>query len=387
MNDGGVIAPLFLTTDKPKTTFYKAEYSLYKLCECTPTINHILVEHYKSTRMKKTLLLFSLIFAGLNVHAQTSCSTLSIPEILTNETLVYSDSVGLNIVNSLPAGYQQQGAGTSSPNVEYIFTFDDYYIDQNETPGNRTIIGTSIDGHFTPSQLNRYDAEVEIGSRLKAVTVGYNLTNIKNLVDSLYTARGGNGGNTPCFELIGLVSPNFMTRLSNRGITSGENINNFGDFLTVIEAYNENGELLSLDKVQEIVTELNILSSFLINGCGASLLPICLMYNVDITHDYIVTNKTVNNDLTINTITPTMFNVFPNPIDQDGFEIQFNNTTTEVYVINCINAIGQVVATLQHNESTNSAGVHFETKHLERGIYFVEVVNGNHRSTQKVMVK
>lgn len=333
--------------------------------------------------MKKILLTLTLSLSSYFTFGQNDCSNYLTPEIISNESYLYSDSVGINIVSSLAAGFAHTGAGSNSQREEYFFTFNNQFVGSTETPENLKIIGSTVDGLFIPSQLNRYNSTVVLGSELNAYVVGYNLNNIKALIDSILT---GTSGNAACFQIIDLVEPGFYTRLNNLGIMNGSNVNNFNDIMTIVDAYANDNEPLSIAKILDFATEMNNIASFLQNGCGGSHLPICIKVNPEVAHHYIVTNKTVNENVSVNQMLVTNFDIYPNPANMNGFTVHFGSSNSKNLTITCTNSLGQTVRTLKIDSSLEGNNVMVDTKDMEKGIYFVNVSNGTSSSTKKITI-
>ena len=155
--------------------------------------------------------------------------------------------------------------------------------------------------------------------------------------------------------------------------------------ISVLEAINPDDASYSLDRIQERLATLNGNISFFSNGCGGSEMPVCFKYDASAVHDYIVTNKTSN--LSIEHLSTNSFGIFPNPADESGFNIRLYSALNGTTEIQCINAIGQVVSTQIIDAANQSGIININSNNLEKGIYFVTVINGNQKATQKVVIK
>lgn len=90
--------------------------------------------------------------------------------------------------------------------------------------------------------------------------------------------------------------------------------------------------------------------------------------------------------------TPVAFKLYPNPLTgevlQVNFDVEFKAGTSFTFVIT--NVIGQVVYTHNLTDEEIKKGsftVRLDEVKLDKGVYLAKMVNGDHSSVQKLVVR
>ncbi len=128
-----------------------------------------------------------------------------------------------------------------------------------------------------------------------------------------------------------------------------------------------------LDEVQFGAQNTNIASARIPNGSGSFVLQ---------TPTFQQNNEDVN--ATKNVVIQDQFSIFPNPTD-DFISIKFQNDyLLNNWKVTLTNAIGEKIQ--EQNFSNNKTSTKLDVQHLPSGIYFLEIQNGAHLQSKKILI-
>jgi hypothetical protein len=160
--------------------------------------------------------------------------------------------------------------------------------------GGDVIIGTDVDGIFYPGDMNRYGITLSAGDTFSIVPFAYNLGQLRNLVNQILTGLVTGTTNSCCaIFTLDIRTIGFCDSLINAGITSVNDVNNLGDFLTVIESISSVNQL-SIYSFLYYLQQFNGFSSiFDASGCGSIISSgnvLCYGANPNQKYNYVAGN-------------------------------------------------------------------------------------------------
>ena len=332
------------------------------------------------------LFCLNLLSSGLFAQPQTSCSGVTAPEA---QNAIYGTEIGATIWTPAPT-LAINAVGLS--NVEYLIVkvgtcaLDSARVACDPTAGGGdVIIGSDADGIFDPGTLNRYGVTIQAGDTFGIVAVGYDLAQVKGLLNQLLTGTINSSG-YPCCDIFDLqaATAGFCDTLNNNGITGQNDINNLGDVLDVFDAFTD--AQLSVNALASYMLEVNNQAGLLAGvGCATTTAGgdiICYGMNPNAVYKYVAASNVAVN------MTPTVANVemFPNPANTE-VTLQIATESASEITVNVYNAIGVKI-------STDNLGVvngnYTFTKSITgfaSGMYLVELTNGKNSQTQKLIVR
>jgi hypothetical protein len=334
------------------------------------------------------VLLFSLNFlsSALFAQPQTACPGVTAPEV---QNAVNSYEIGATIWTPAPT-LATPAVGLT--NVEYLIVkvgtcaLDSARVACDPTAGGGdVIIGSDADGIFDPGTLNRYGVTIQPGDTFGIVAVGYNLAQVKGLLNKIITGTI-TGSGAPCCFIFNLqpATAGFCDTLANAGINGQDDINDLGDVLDVFDAFTD--AQLSVNALASYMLEVNNQAGLLSSvGCADTTTSgdiICYGMNPNAVYKYVAaSNVSVN-------MTPAVASVemFPNPANTE-VTLQISTETATEITVNVYNSIGVKVSTDNLGVVNGNFTLRKSTDNLASGMYLVELTNGKKSQTQKLIIR
>jgi hypothetical protein len=327
-----------------------------------------------------------LTLIGSQSFAQdVACDSVVAPSV---QNGMNSYDVGGSIWTPAPP---MQTAAANLPTVEYLIVkvnscaLDSSGITCDTTNGGGdVIVGGDEDGIFNPGDISRYGVEIEAGDTFAVVAVGYDLTQVRGLLNQILTGSTTIGA--PCCSIFDLdpTTAGFCDTLNNLGITSQNDINGIEDVLTVFDAFSSaqlsvNGLIYYMQQVNGYGALLNS------SGCGTTTASgdiIC--YGIDNNQQYMYKAST---DVAVNQLqSVTNFGMFPNPTGGD-VNLSVELSTATDLTLNIYNAFGQKVSSQQLGTVNGAQTFTAQTSSFSAGMYMVELTDGKYSTTAKLIVR
>ena len=332
--------------------------------------------------MKK--LLYSLatiaLLGSTTATAQTTLGdtcTYTVPRIQTTtvHTGTAADTIGGGVWSQI-AELQAQN-GTVFPTTEFLILKKDASTTADQYP----ILGASINGVFHPANLNNGSA-LQPGDELVLVALGFNLPQIKNLVNRLLT--GSNAGGTPCCNIVNLASEGFCNIVRNdMNIHSGDDVRDLAQVLSIFDLFSEPGETLNIASLHASMGTVNGVGSIL-GTCGAEFIPLCYGVDYSQTYKYVISA----NGVAVNKISDVAsFVIFPNPTNLGTVNVTLETTKATDLQVNIYNALGQRLQSENLGSVEGQRNVSVSTANLPAGIYAIELTDGTNRQSQTLIVQ
>jgi len=348
--------------------------------------------------MKKLTLLFSLLIISMMVQAQTTftaCNSVTAPAVQSG-MLYYP--VGPNMWTGLPP-MATTAAGLT--NTEYLIIKKNVCArdasSNCDTTGNYlnlgpeagyVIVGTDANGDFDPATMNRYGVSIQPGDTFGVVAVGYNLNQVKGLVNQILTGSIlGTSPPSPCCAIFNLQSATlgFCDTLRGAGISSQNDVRGLSEVLTVFDAF-ASSELSVKSLLFYLSTVNSNTYSSLLNsaGCGNLTDNVLICYGIDADNVYWYKRGSAVSVETINPI--AQLSIYPNPTSED-INIRIESAQSQELTLNLYNGLGQRVYQSVLGNVQGTVTVQAPTSTLSAGIYMAEITNGKNSQTQKVIVR
>ncbi|MEM7105604.1 MAG: hypothetical protein AAF502_20875 [Bacteroidota bacterium] len=152
------------------------------------------------------------------------------------------------------------------PTVEYVVT----RVGSPASDGmGDEILGSTSSAIIDPTAFGLVSGEL-----FDVTPVAYNLSSVQTLIDNIYN---NNAGIFSCCFVVGLISADFCPNLMAGGISTGSDIQNISDVVTVISNLSGmGGSTTSIAGLLSSIEALNMQATGVLPAsCGGSLLPIC----------------------------------------------------------------------------------------------------------------
>jgi hypothetical protein len=327
----------------------------------------------------------SLIGSQLFAQAQTACNNKTAPEV---QSGFYSVSeIGATIWTPAPPMAVQ---AVGLPNVEYLVVKKTCALDSARTACEQTagggwvILGSDADGIFDPATISRYGVSITAGDTFGVVAVGYDLTQVKGLLNRILTGTitGTTNGCCALFEL-DATTRGFCDTLGTLGIDSQDDVNNLTDVLTVFDAFTD--AQLSVPGLLEYMGLVNGYAGLLSNaGCGTTVDGVILCYGMN--PNAIYWYKAANN-VAVEQFSPVAeLAMYPNPTSGD-VTLQLSTEKATDVSVNIYNALGVKVSSENLGLIEGTYTYNAATAGFAAGMYIVEITDGKNSQTQKLTVR
>jgi hypothetical protein len=328
--------------------------------------------------------------AGVAVTGQSTCclpSTIA-PEVVSG---VQGPLVGLNQNTIAPA--LAVTASIDLPNTEYILTKrNTKALDQSgATKSDDVIIGTDVNGVFMPMNQSRYGISLAVGDTFDLTAIGYDLTILKTLTDSLLNGSTGGIFNQPCCNLFSILATalnepsiaGFCDSVRSAGIMNGNDLNDIGDALTIFDALSTTGQL-SVSSMISTIQLINNNGSLISTECGGTGMANFIPYGINPSekYGYVIDQPLVVQEL--NSI--ARFMMYPNPAS-NHVQLHFTTDKPMNLQVNVYDMLGRQVMNKNLGTLNGNSNSRFSVENLTPGIYSVELTDGQERKTYKLTVK
>lgn len=327
----------------------------------------------------------TMVSSQIFAQAQTACDSVAAPEV---QSGMNSYDIGGTIWTPAPP---MQTAAAGLPTVEYLIVkIGTCALDSARTAcdttngGGAVIIGGDDDGIFNPADVTRYGIDIQAGDTFAVVAVGYDLTQVRGLLNQILSGTTSIGA--PCCSIFDLQqeTAGFCDTLNNLGITSQNDINGIEDVLTVFDAFAS--AQLSVNGLIYYMQQVNSYGSLLqSSGCGTTTSSgdiVCFGINPDQEYMYRASNTVAVEEFD----QVASFGMFPNPTNGD-VNLSVELSTPTDLTLNIYNAFGQKVS-VQHLGTVEGAQTFTaQTSTFAKGMYMVELTDGQNSTTAKLIVR
>lgn len=325
--------------------------------------------------------------AGMPTGQTVCCLPTTVaPEVLPG---IYGTPIATN-QNTVPPPLAVN-ASADLPNVEYLITKrGTSSLDQNNQPtGQDVVLGADVDGIFMPMDPTRYGISLSVGDTFELTAIGYDLAQLQTLTDSLL--NGKNLAGTPCCNLFILLAAalnepsvaNFCSNVNNAGIAGGNDVQDMTDVLTIFDAMSTTGQL-SIESLIATIQLLNANGTVFQTDCGGAGANDFISFGINPTKRY---GYEMDNALVVQALNPvTRFLMYPNPASD---RVQLHVTTDQPVelTINVYDVLGQRVMSRNLGQVQGDYNTGLSVGHLAKGIYAVEITNGQERQTHKLTIQ
>ncbi len=327
----------------------------------------------------------SLVSSQLFAQAVTACNNVTAPEV-ENGTYTTEEIGGVIWTPAPPMAVTAAGLTHTEYLIVKVGTcaLDSARVNCDTTGGGGDVIlGTSTNGMFDPGNVSRYGINITAGDTFAVVAVGYNLAQIKTLVNDIFT--GTTPAPAPCCSIFLLVgAPGFCDTLNANGINSQNDVTGLNDILTVFDAVAS--PQLSVESLVSYMQLVNSnASTFASNGCG-SLTDgnlVCYGMNPNARYKYIA-SPTVSVEQVA--LLVDGLSIFPNPTNGDA-TIRFSVESASDMTINIYNSLGARVSHQNLGMVEGEQVLTAPTSGLAAGLYLVELTDGRNKLTSKLVVR
>lgn len=329
-----------------------------------------------------TLAFLALAFAQTAMAQSTTCSATA-PSI---ENTFHATPIGGTIWTPAP---NLTTAAVNLSNVQYVVTkwntpaLDDAGNVDTTGGGGNVIIGADADGIFDPSTMSRYGISLVAGDTFEVTAVGFNLSQVKTIVNKLLTGTTSTGAT--CCQVINILpgAAGFCDSLANAGITSQNDVNSIVEVINVFDAFST--RQLSVEDLIASMATVNAQGSSAVfpTECGRNDLPICYGINSSSRTKYVASTTIAVQRLS----EVANFMVFPNPTDKGFVNVVVETSATTDLSVRVYSLLGEMVAENNMGQVTGQTTVTVATNHLAAGMYLVELTDGKSRQTQKLIVR
>lgn len=338
----------------------------------------------KILSMKNFTLAFLALAFAQTAMAQTATCSATAPSI---SNTFYATPIGGVIWTPTP---NLTTPAVNLPNVEYVVTkwntpaLDDAGNVDTTGGGGNVIIGADADGIFDPSTMSRYGISLVAGDTFEVTAVGFNLVQVRTIVNKLLTGTIPSTGATCCALINSLPgAEGFCDSLSAAGITSQNDVNSIVDVINVFDAFS--ARQLSVEGLIASMVMVNTQASSAIFPvtCGRNDVPICYGINPNSRTKYVASTTIAVQRLS----EVSNFMVYPNPTDKGFVNVMVETATTTDLSLRVFNVLGEMVAQDNMGQVTGQTTLTVSTNHLAAGMYIIELTDGKSRQTQKLLVR
>ncbi len=337
----------------------------------------------KMRKLAYTLSTIAALAMGSQAFAQASTScTVTAPEV---QSGLCAYPIGGTVwTPQAPTSVTAVGL----PNVEYLitkrgtFALDAAGNRDTTGGGGHVVLGADSDGIFDPSTMSRYGISIAAGDTFDVMAVGYNLPQIKTIVNKIFT--GITLTQAPCCAVIDIIANGFCDTLRAQGIDGQEDVNRLADVINVFDAFSDRQlSAESLLSSMNLVNAQGTPQSLFPDECGKIDLPICYGLNRNQRYGYVASSTIAVNKLS----DVANFLVFPNPSNTGSVTVSIDTKVSTDMNIRLFNALGATIHTEQLYNVNGAINVNFSTNNLSAGVYFIELSDGKASQTSKVIIR
>lgn len=331
-------------------------------------------------------LLSTGLFAQGGTTAQTACNNKTAPEV--QNTMFTDYEIGATIWTPAPI-LSIQAVGL--PNVEYLVIKKGTCAKDSAgtacdttAGGGYVILGSDADGILDPAAFSRYGVSIAAGDTFGLVAVGYDLAQVKLVLNQILTGTIS-GTTNPCCALFNLqpATAGFCDTLNNNGISGQNDINGLADVLTVFDAFAD--AQLSVPALLSYMAQVNSYTSLLSSAsCGTTTDGVLLCYGINPNSVYWY--KAANNVAVEQVASVAQVAMYPNPTSGD-VTLQIATDKASDITVNIYNALGVKVNSQNLGIINGTTTVNAATAGFAAGMYIVELTDGHNSQTQKLIVR
>lgn len=330
-----------------------------------------------------TIAAFGLLAAGTAQAQATSCGATA-PAM---QNAIHPDLIGNGVWTPAAATYLDVTGSSEVPNLEYLVTLKNSpamtSMGTADTTGGGgdVIIGTSVDGIFHPSMMDRYGYSIQNSDSFELVAVGYDLSQVKTLADALLNNDISPG--KPCCNIFTLIpdAGGFCDSVNNAGINSAADINNLNDVLAIFDALSD--AEMSAESLVSLMSLVNSYQSTIPPSCGQSALPVCYGIDADKRYTYVAADP-----VSVDQIESIVgFSMFPNPATEGYVNINLRTNTATDLEINAYNILGTQVYAQNLGSVNGQFSTTIETGAWSAGVYMIELTDGNNKEVIRLVVQ
>jgi len=332
------------------------------------------------------LLTNGLFAQGFSSTAQTACDGKTAPEV--QSTMFTAYEIGATVWTPAPV-MSIQAVGLT--NVEYLIikkgtcAKDSAGTTCDTTAGGGyVILGADADGILDPAAFSRYGVSIAAGDTFGLVAVGYNLAQVRLVLNQILTGTI-TGTPNPCCALFDLdaATRGFCDTLNNNGISGQNDINSLKDVLTVFDAFAD--AQLSVPALLSYMAQVNGYTSLISSaGCGTTTDGVLLCYGIN--PNSIYWYKAANNVAVEHVASVAQVAMYPNPTSGD-ITLQIATEKASDITVNIYNTLGVKVSSQNLGIINGSTTVNAATAGFAAGMYMVELTDGHNSQTQKLIVR
>lgn len=335
--------------------------------------------------------LFLLAF-NLQTTAQTCCASTTIaPEVTTG---FYTTSK-IGTTTNTPAPVLSVNASADLPTIEYIVTkrgtpaVDGAGAPDTIGGGGDVILGADADGIFKPSSMTRYGVSLTTGDTFDITAVGYDLSVIKNLADSLLNGKNSSG--QPCCSLFTLMAQliqepaiaGFCDSMNRAGIYNSTDINGMNEVLEIFDVFAKGS--MSIGNITSTLALINSNGRYISTECGGTGASNFLSYGINRSSKY---GYEVGTTVAVRELSDvSVFMLFPNPANTEAVNLYFTTKKSVDLTINLLDAMGRTVYQAAADNVLGDISTTIPVANLPSGLYIVELTDGYSKKTQKLIVK
>lgn len=335
------------------------------------------------------LMSMAFLFVSNSLNAQVSkcCGNVTAPELQSGTGAV----VDRNATTSAPT---IAVLSSGLPNTEYLILKRG--VKAGSDPDGDMIVGTDADGMFVPANINKNGVTLDSGDVFDLVAVGFDLSQVKTLADSLLNGRTAAVGGQSCCGLFptlaavqrqsdptftiedSIALANFCDTVRANGINNSNDVNDLGDVLVIFESFSDTA--LSAESMVDVLGLINDNGNYISAQCGGAGAKDFLKYGVNV-------GKRAGNPVPVERLgeSKTNFMIYPNPAR--AF-VQVRVTTEEItdLQVNVYSTMGAKVHSDALNGVEGNAQMTIDVSKFAAGVYYIELTDGNNNKDIRKMV-
>lgn len=329
---------------------------------------------------------FGLLTNGLFAQAQTACNNKTAPEV--QNTMFTDYEIGATIWTPAPV---IATPAVGLPNVEFLIIKKGTCakdsagtVCDTTAGGGYVILGSDADGILDPAAYSRYGVSIAAGDTFGLVAIGYDLAQVKTVLNQLLTGTIS-GTTNPCCALFNLdaATMGFCDTLNNYGINGQNDINSLADVLTIFDAFAD--AQLSAPALLSYMQKVNDFAGTISSaGCGNTTDNVLLCYGMNPNSVYWY--KAASNVAVEQVASVAQVAMFPNPTSGD-VTLQIATDKASDITVNIYNALGVKVNSQNLGIINGTTTVNAATAGFAAGMYIVELTDGHNSQTQKLIVR
>lgn len=322
---------------------------------------------------KNLLFTISLFAFMAQANAQvnwTSCTS-------TAGTLSGSTTTILPSATTPSPSFTAVPTGVNMTNTEFVIILQDSLA--GDSLGN-AILGTSLTGQVMPSTYGLMD-----GDTFYIAAFSYNLQKAKDMFQGVLHNSTFLGS---CCNLISNTAGfEVCDSLNAAGIIDSSDINNLGDLLTALQAFQGGGNnsvslegvIVALDTINDRIGPASAV------GCTNGHNAFCYAASpTPSAYDYYAVQVPTSAKRIAGEENQLVVAVAPNPFSTQ-LSTTIHATQSSTHQLRMLDVTGKTVVEQAHDLQAGAQVITLEVGHLPAGVYFMQVSDGNNINTQKLI--